>query len=990
MRSPILQKATVQHRAATQRFIPMPTNYNELANAQVRAAQAQGRMGLAIAGAGAEWADAAIEIDLNNQRADLLTKKSELESFVSGFYAEQTQRRDLNEMDAEGNYNYTKINEQLESELRAFEKQLDKKYGITDPKLKSAYAADRLGLIDGVRNKINTLAMESETERLRAQGVTAFAEVRREQDWEKWKEAYGPYFSPADMAKNELIARDIIVSDPIKGRIDENYDVFSLIGTDGRSDTMMAEVDALYASGQISEQRRNDLERDINNRVSFLKGYYGIQIENAGSIEEAEAWRDEAVLYGAQTDQDATNAYKKRASLLTTDSVMGTINNGDGTLTNDVGMLRAANDALNKANINGDINPRDYGEAKKKILKHIDSTYQITLASAYDNGDITKARDMVYALSDSDVDPTQYGFSGTDDPMWNDFKTKAQGHLADLERKDKENAVAYTKTKAVSDTAGAIVMSGGQTMVNGTSKTVMGPDGKEYSVSASDVKDKAWEMLTFSHPDHPVDETRLLNDYLAKHKFVPTGIATNLAADIQSGDPQRIAMALASAEAMFQSSGNRLTKDSFSNEKLFGAFQMARELNDRLTGINLSTETGRRAYENAMADFVNPQVVPEDQAKKSRTDFEEKKRFGDALDDYGGDSDIFEAFGDDAMGSSDLKAFIGATYQQAIEAGKPHDVAAKQAIEAATAVFEMEGGVIVRDRWESQSVYADSEFTDQSRTDFAAGVHLMTPEAIASGYTVETPYAPEDIRFQKINKNEWMMTDPDGRPIIHRLIDKNGAVVEGSGTILVVDANSLSPGAKAQADVQAAEQAAFGAERQVEMTQSQLEQESEAAMEAHRQKGATERQTSRGTRKVYKEEPLKVEPWHVEYEEGINARANDPTKPMEFEMAQMQKELLIIARTTGMPRETFEERMEEIRRVVTNKYETAAAIAPEPTPPSAEDNDVGGDIDGSGDWEVDLQGRKTKGQDVEENERVDASKKQIREMRRAAKSKWQQ
>ncbi|NDB93795.1 MAG: hypothetical protein EB165_04010, partial [Euryarchaeota archaeon] len=72
MRSPILQKATVQHRAATQRFIPMPTNYNELANAQVRAAQAQGRMGLAIAGAGAEWADAAIEIDLNNQRADLL------------------------------------------------------------------------------------------------------------------------------------------------------------------------------------------------------------------------------------------------------------------------------------------------------------------------------------------------------------------------------------------------------------------------------------------------------------------------------------------------------------------------------------------------------------------------------------------------------------------------------------------------------------------------------------------------------------------------------------------------------------------------------------------------------------------------------------------------------------------------------------------------------------------------------------------------------
>ena len=111
---------------------------------------------------------------------------------------------------------------------------------------------------------------------------------------------------------------------------------------------------------------------------------------------------------------------------------------------------------------------------------------------------------------------------------------------------------------------------------------------------------------------------------------------------------------------------------------------------------------------------------------------------------------------------------------------------------------------------------------------------------------------------------------------------------------------------------------------------------------------------------------------------------------MEFEMAQMQKELLIIARTTGMPRETFEERMEEIRRVVTNKYETAAAIAPEPTQPSPEDNDVGGNIDGGGEWEVDLQGRKTKGQDVEENERVDASKEQIREMRRAAKSKWQQ
>ena len=59
MRRPVLEEGRVQHQAYQQDFTPMPTNYDDVGNAQARAALAQGEAGMALAEVGLDVAKAA-------------------------------------------------------------------------------------------------------------------------------------------------------------------------------------------------------------------------------------------------------------------------------------------------------------------------------------------------------------------------------------------------------------------------------------------------------------------------------------------------------------------------------------------------------------------------------------------------------------------------------------------------------------------------------------------------------------------------------------------------------------------------------------------------------------------------------------------------------------------------------------------------------------------------------------------------------------------
>ena len=156
MRSPVLQdKNFARNQAATQRFIPKenPGDYERLASAQMRAAEAGGNVGIAVADAGISVANAMIEVDNIQQKSAFEAKRAELKSWVGG-YAGSLSGENLTEM-VNGKRRFSTVKKDFESEYKKFKKDLDQKYGLTNGFFKQEFANEELGIKDSIHAELD-------------------------------------------------------------------------------------------------------------------------------------------------------------------------------------------------------------------------------------------------------------------------------------------------------------------------------------------------------------------------------------------------------------------------------------------------------------------------------------------------------------------------------------------------------------------------------------------------------------------------------------------------------------------------------------------------------------------------------------------------------------------------------------------------------------------------------------------------------------------
>jgi hypothetical protein len=412
---------------------------------------------------------------------------------------------------------------------------------------------------------------------------------------------------------------------------------------------------------------------------------------------------------------------------------------------------------------------------------------------------------------------------------------------------------------------------------------------------------------------------------------------------------------------------------------------MAQELFTTLDGININTELGAQMYRDVMNNFLNREQVPESVAATRGSDFIKKDNLESAVDKYGDGDDIFDAMFDEKVGSAEMTALMKSIYTQATAAGKDHKNAARLAVSVARNTFSWnaDGKFIERDSINHKHQFAGTEELEWSLRDFANGQDRLTPEDIEAGYKVHPNDVrdPKSVRWQKLKEGGWLMVDEDGRPIIQRLQDMNGAEVAQSARLVIVREDQLSAEPQEQVRKQQAQQVAKASEAVVDNTQKQLEENLEIAVD---NAPTTSKKTARGTRTVADPDALPpVQSWQIGLEAQVAIAINDSDDAVQQETARLQDLVLKAARITGAPQEDVIAEMERIEKEVRMKAETKNAINPEPE----DDLDVGDDMDGDGTWEVDLKGQRTEGQDVEESERGEAFKDQLREMRKAAKEK---
>ena len=131
MRDPVLMdKNFVQSRAAIQKFIPKenPKDYERLANAQMRAAQAEGNVGLALAEAGIKFGDAALQVNTIHQTTAADTRHADLKAWV-GQYSADLSGVQLSAWNEErGGYNYEFVEGDFEKAWKKKNEEQDKQW----------------------------------------------------------------------------------------------------------------------------------------------------------------------------------------------------------------------------------------------------------------------------------------------------------------------------------------------------------------------------------------------------------------------------------------------------------------------------------------------------------------------------------------------------------------------------------------------------------------------------------------------------------------------------------------------------------------------------------------------------------------------------------------------------------------------------------------------------------------------------------------------
>jgi len=943
MRNPVLRKASVQHQASTQRFIGMPTDYNQVANAKVRAANAKGKVGLA-------FADVAIEIDYNNQKADYVSKTAELKSWIAGYNAEQTMRQDLSEQGgADGSYNYENMQEDFQRELKAFEKELDQKYKFTNQEMQSKYGAFRSGQLDYSAENLSKLQMGAERSRIQGEGIMSFDQMAiTEEGFNEWKDGYSAFFSDSEMAQYELKARDSYNGHAIDVQIKNS------IGN-SQLDSIEENVFKMHEEGEISLSKRNNLEARIRTQQAENVRNAKDLISNAHSPEQASTLAATFRDLNTITDTEANDWSAKRVSDLTIQGITSKITTTNGLIDSPV-LLSEANTDLDEAYRSGVINDNEYAKEKKKIHNTLKGRAQEDLEGFLVTSTASSETLDLWHQSIVELGPEANGYSAND-PNWIAFQSSLKTMVNDAESLRFAEDAELDEDRIKLGLASSLAYDGA-TIANG-----LDVGGHK----SSEIKDDAYDIVNLSaqtesykpNESGPENTVAVLEDFVKKQNYVPTRVAEDVYADWNSGEPARIQSAIIFAMELNKRAEGRIANNessAFSDPKLWGAFEAAIEVGEALEGVNLETELGQETYARIMQNRVTSQVQPDPKRREAAiADFDAEN----IIEMHSEDFPLFSNY-EDAVNKSEIEGFMQRIYVDAVESGKRPDTAARLALSAANQSFGMEphgeNQILVKNSITVSHNLAGTDYLEKSLEDFSSNPEsVLTPEQIAQGFTIdESSFGKSASWMPTLDGDSWIKVDENDKPIITVIRDANGVVVEDAGGLMVVDKDSLSPEQKAikqQDDLEKTAEVATTIVEQIEVETAKSDQDFKDNRRRRAQQQndaeATARQSEDrsgqmifdrlGERHVFtpeEEQPAPRAPSRFEavLEKSINDASVRLGDPVAFEIANLQKEALRVMREQGATEEQIFFKMNEIRKKVHMREKALKAANPDHEP----------------------------------------------------------
>ena len=198
MRNPVLEEGRDDYKSYQQDFKPMPTNYDDIGNAQARAALYRGQMMAEVTDLGLSAVSAVGKVKEVQSKSRMAAKEVELRSWLAG-YVSDAERRGLSTMTEGGQYGYEVERKNYEDSLRKYEAELNKKYRIDDPVTAEEWRLRRMGILSTSNELVDGLIDSAKDIQAKVDAGKALDGVFDAEGVEEWDKEVGQWvFDPKE------------------------------------------------------------------------------------------------------------------------------------------------------------------------------------------------------------------------------------------------------------------------------------------------------------------------------------------------------------------------------------------------------------------------------------------------------------------------------------------------------------------------------------------------------------------------------------------------------------------------------------------------------------------------------------------------------------------------------------------------------------------------------------------------------------------------
>jgi hypothetical protein len=213
MRRPVIEEGREPYRAYQQDFKPMPTNYDDIGNAQARAALMQGEMAVKLGELGGTAATTVQKINRAHNKVRLAAKEAEVRSWLGGRFAD-AKNRNLTMINENGVYGYTTEMKDFDNEWRKFEAEINKRLPISDPAIAEEWRIKRMGILSQHRDAVRVLIDNAKDIVAGDEAVSALLRVTNREQLDTWYESAKHVLPPGELnGKYHLKIQELGVQD---------------------------------------------------------------------------------------------------------------------------------------------------------------------------------------------------------------------------------------------------------------------------------------------------------------------------------------------------------------------------------------------------------------------------------------------------------------------------------------------------------------------------------------------------------------------------------------------------------------------------------------------------------------------------------------------------------------------------------------------------------------------------------------------------------